>query len=97
MHIQSWYIGLTPACCWLLVEEVYNIVCAMQVSMASGLDWNSEEEGTAGADALKVEDLIELSEGDSGQSNQASLFRNALTGGSMQHMHTGSVWLQSSA
>ena len=39
--------------------------------MASGLDWNSEEEGTAGADALKVEDLIELSEGNSGQSTQA--------------------------
>ena len=44
--------------------------------MASGLDWNSEEEGTAGADALKVEDLIELSEGNSGQSTQASTFGN---------------------
>lgn len=42
--------------------------------MASGLDWNSEEEGTAGPDALKVEDLIELSEGNSGQSTQASPF-----------------------
>ena len=40
--------------------------------MASGLDWNSEEEGTAGAHALKVEDLIELSEGNSGQSTQVS-------------------------
>lgn len=45
---------------------------SLQVSMASGLDWNSEEEGTTGAHALKVEDLIELSEGNSGQSTQAS-------------------------
>ena len=52
--------------------------------MASGLDWNSEEEGTAGADALKVEDLIELSEGNSGQSTQACPSRNDATGVTLQ-------------
>ncbi len=69
-----------PAVCSPL-KTMLIIATATQVSMASGLDWNSEEEGTAGADALKVEDLIELSEGNSGQSTQASPLTQNMSGG----------------
>jgi hypothetical protein len=54
-------------------EQHFIVPVPVQISMHSGLEWNSDDEGTAGAHTLKVEDLIELSEGNSRESAQASI------------------------
>ena len=78
---------IVPACTF---DQHLAVPVPVQISMHSGLEWNSDDEGTAGAHTLKVEDLVELSEGNSRGSVQASIWSRAIVLASdeaLLHMH----------